>query len=151
MTDTTEPTTDQVATPSFRPSQKFQPDEPTAEERDAVLKDFAGKLNTARDERRAAVAAAEPALQRLCGVMRQMTDQSGHVRGLLYSMFNGQPYSLLEIVAVDWAVQKDICAVLLAFGYEDRETKFFYDSIKTAVVSAGLWDWFIAAESGVAA
>lgn len=127
-------------------------DEPTPEERDAVLREFFGKLKTDNAERREAVAAAEPALQRLCRVMQGMTNQSGHVRGLLYSLYNGQPYSLLEVVALDWAVQKDIAAVVLAFGFEERDgVQFFYDAIKTAVVSAGLWDWFIAAEEKEAA
>lgn len=156
----TEPKATSTSAPPRFDTRHLAIDEPTEEDRERVLKDFFGKLNTAAEERRAAVAAAQPALARLVNVMRQTTNQSGHVRGLLYSLFNGLPYSLLEIVSLDWAVQKDVAAVILAFGFEESEivdgkrvttTAFFYDAIKTAVTGAGLWAWFIEAESEVLA
>lgn len=123
-------------------------DEPSDAERDDALRSMFRKLNQDIAERRAAALAAEPALRRLCGVMRQKTHQGHHVRGLLYSLWNGLPYSLLEVVVCDWSVRKDIAAVILAFGFESRdgEVKFFYDAIQAAVTSAGLWDWFLEAE-----
>lgn len=129
-------------------------DIPTEEDRKAALDAFFGAVNRTIAEQRAAVAAAKPALARLCGAMRQRTGQSFTIRTLLYSLWNGQPASLLEFVTLDWALRQDLCAVLLGFGFEDRKdasAHFFYDAMKAALVSAGLFDWFIAAGSEVAA
>lgn len=93
-------------------------------------------------ERSAAVAEAVPALQRLVEVMRHKTNQSEHVRSMLYSAWSGAPTALIEIPNLDWKVRKDLLAVLAAFGNED----FFYDEIKTAIRGAGLFDWFCRGE-----
>jgi len=120
-------------------------DEPTAEEREAALQSFGAAIRQTTTERRAAAELAVPALGRLCEVMAAQTGQSYKVRDLLYSLWNGQPAELLEIVALDWAIRRDLCAVLLAFGHEDREVQFFYDAVKSALVDAGLFAWFLAA------
>lgn len=113
-------------------------------QRDAVLNEmFAGLARTTK-ERRAAVAPAQAALARLCDVMRSGTNQSYHVRAMLFSLYNGKPASLIEVLSLDWAIRQDVCAVILAFGFEEPGTEFFYGAMKAAVTAAGLWDWFIA-------
>jgi len=66
------------------------------------------------------------------------TGQSYKVRGLLYSLWNGQPYSLLEIVTLDGQLRHALLVVIANFG----APKFFYQEIKDAFVVAGLFDWF---------
>jgi len=112
------------------------------------------ELRKDREERRAAAELARAALQRLCrDVLSQRSGQCFKVRDLLYSLYNGQPASLLEVVCLDWAIRQDLCAVLLAFGFEDcrhepghdgvEKPSFFYAEMKAAIVAAGQWDWFI--------
>jgi hypothetical protein len=137
-------------------------DEPTEAERQEAIAGFFGKIKANNEERRAAVEVARPALDRLCRVMIERTGQSYKIRDLLYSLYNGQEASLLEIVALDWAIRKDLCAVLLAFGYEkprvdgvdlkDESKDFIYAAMKAAIAAAGLLDWFLEAhkESEVA-
>src|SRR5688572_22407017 len=88
------------------------------------------QLAVTRRERLPFVHAAGEATNRLCAVMAQKTDQSHRLRALLYSMWNGKPTSLLEIVVLDWPLRRDLGLILMAFGYEDRETHFFYDELK---------------------
>ena len=118
---------------------------PTKEENEAALEEFFGAQRKMRDEGRAAVALARPALERLCEVLRGRSGQPYKLRALLWSLYNGQPASLVEIVCLDWQIRQDLCAVLLAFGFEDRydETNdFFYDALKAAITKAGQWAWF---------
>jgi len=147
MNHSTEPTADQTPAASGPQTEPTPPriHFPNSEEEDAALQSFFGTVKKARAERRAAVELAVPALGRLCEVMAAQTGQSYKVRELLYSLWNGQPAELLEIVGLDWAIRRDLCAVLLAFGHEDREVQFFYDAIKSALVDAGLFAWFLAA------
>lgn len=106
-------------------------------------KDFFAKLKAARHERRAACAAARPALLRLAEVLHARTGQSHTLRALLYSLWNGRPAPLIDVLTLDWPIRQDFCAVLLAFGYEDPAEQFFYDEIKSALQQVGLWDWFL--------
>jgi hypothetical protein len=125
----------------------------TEEEKQAALASFFSGIDRITKERRAATELAQPALERLCEVMRSMTGQSYKIRALLYSLWNGQPTGLIEILALDWDLRKDLIAVLLAFGFEGRDgVKFFYDAVKHEITAAGIWAWFIEAhESEVAA
>jgi len=77
--------------------------------------------------------------------MGHKTGQGYKLRALLYSLWNGKPASLFEIVALDFEIRQDLCAVALAFGFEDwRGTdSFFYEQIRLAVSKAGLWHWFL--------
>jgi hypothetical protein len=102
-------------------------------------------------ERREAVDAAIPALNHLCEVMTSGTNQAFHLRALLYSLWNGQPTPLYAVLDLDWQLRKELCAVVLAFGYEDSERKFFYDAIKSAVTARGIWAWFLEAHNKEAA
>ncbi len=118
------------------------PDEPTDAERGAALAEFFGEQRRMKEERREAVAVAQPALTRLCEVMRHCTGQSEKIGRLLYSLWNGRPASLLNLVDLDWSLRKDICAVMLAFGDES----FFYDALKAEITFHGMWSWFISAD-----
>ena len=123
-------------------------DIPTPEENASALEEFFAEQRKLATEGRSAVAAAKPALLRLCDVLRGRSGQPFKLRSLLYSLYNGQPASLIEIVALDWEIRKDLCAVLLAFGFEDprdEANSFFYEELKTAITSAGQWKWFLEA------
>lgn len=80
--------------------------------------------------------------------MSNQTGQGFKLRALLYSLYNGQPASLLDVVCLDWAIRKDLGAVVLAFGFDDPHgsTHFFYGALKSAVQAAGLWSWFVEAD-----
>lgn len=89
-------------------------------------------------EQIAGIDRASQGLHRLVSVMGRKTGQSYKVRGLLYSLWNGQPASLLEIVTLDWEIRKDLLAVLQAFG----TGHFFYDELSAPIKHAGLFNWF---------
>lgn len=117
--------------------------EPFEMDDEAALSAFVASARRVRNERRAAVDAAIPALDGLIRVMAAKTDQSLHVRALLYSLWNGQPTSLLDVVELDWDVRKQLCAVILGFGFEEPGRAFFYEAISEPVKEVGLWDWFV--------
>jgi hypothetical protein len=57
--------------------------------------------------------------------------------------------SLIELVTLDWKIRQQLCAVLLAFGFEDiadPKVAFFYDAMKMEIAGAGLWTWFTEAD-----
>lgn len=116
---------------------------PTEEENQAALREFFAERKQVNEERRQAVLAAEPALKRLCEVMCDRSGQCYKVRSILYSLWNGQPTQISETLNLDWQIKKDICAVILAFGFEDKDTKFFYNALEQAVRATGQWDWFL--------
>lgn len=118
-------------------------EEPNEAHVSEVLRDAFAGLRANNAERRAAVEIAIPALHRLCDVMAAMTGQSYKVRALLYSLWNGAPRSLLDVVDLDWSLRKDLGAVVLAFGFEQGSTAFYYDALKEAVSDRGIWKWFI--------
>ena len=115
---------------------------PTEEEEKASIEKFFAQEMEMRQERRAAVKLAIPALQRLCAVLRERSGQPYHLREILYSLWNGKPAPFVDIVHFDWEIRRDLAAVILAWGYEDEEVKFFYDALKQAVAEAGQWKWF---------
>jgi len=112
---------------------------PTREEEKARLQDVLKKLKANADEHYGAVVLALPALSRLAEVLTVRSGQPYKLRSLLYSMWNGKPASLGEIVCFDWQIKKDLCAVMLAFGHNE----LFYTEIENAVRSVGQWDWFL--------
>jgi len=122
-------------------------------ENPAASQDVFENIRIGRSERLQSAIDAFPALQRLIDAMQQQTGQSYKLRSLLYSLWNGHPTDLSDTLILDWPLKKDFCAVLLAFGYENGKTVFFYKTIQTALKQAGLFRWFINAgeESGVAA
>lgn len=119
-----------------------------AEEKEAFAR-FIGTQKAIRAEHRAAALAALPALKRLVEAMLVRTGQSYKVRGLLFSLWNGKPAKLNDTLCLDWALKRDVCAVVLGFGYEGSasmaQPEFFYEAIKGEVQHAGLWNWFLEA------
>ncbi len=116
---------------------------PTEEENRANLSDVLRRQRRVNAQRRDASLIALQALDRLAVVMQGRSGQPYKLRSILYSLWNGKPTSLVEIVGLDWEIRQDLVSVLLAFGFEDRQVKFFYDAVKAAVTKAGQWDWFI--------
>lgn len=117
---------------------------PTEEENRQALAEFTSQMRVMRTERRAAIVAAREPLKRLVEVMRERSGQPHHLRAILYSLYNGKDTSVSKLLHFDWQIRKDLCAVLLAFGYEDKQEALFYKELKTAIVEAGQWDWFVA-------
>ena len=114
----------------------------------AASDEFFAQMNRVRKEHFHAAQEGRRALDRLVDAMAMKTGQSYKVRALLYSIWNGsKPADVSELLAMDWDVRKDVCAVLLGFGYEDgprgdKANNFFYDAMTGALKKAGLFDWF---------
>lgn len=70
------------------------------------------------------------------------TGQSYIIRALLFSLWNGKPVDLSDTLRLDWELKKSLCVVIVAFGFERDENKFFYDAITEAFKARGLFDWF---------
>ncbi|MEQ1862815.1 MAG: hypothetical protein ABMA13_23075 [Chthoniobacteraceae bacterium] len=127
----------------------------TDEQREDALGSFFAEQRTLMSERRAAVVAAQPALERLCEMLSGRSGQPYKVRALLYSLWNGQAVSLSETLGLDWAIKKDLCSVILAFGFDDANpfvagctgAEFFYDAIRDALKRAGQFEWFLEAHA----
>lgn len=115
---------------------------PTPEEKQAAMDEFTAHSRLYRLEGNTAVECARPALERLAKVMCERSGQPYKIRALLYSLWNGKPTSICDLVCLDWALRKDLLAVFLAFGFSDQRVEFFYDAIREAVTAAGQWDWF---------
>jgi len=111
----------------------------TPEEEEKVLSAFFQSQKEIRDERSAAVLDARPALDRVVSTFAHRTGQSHKLRGLLYSLWNGKPWSLSDLLSLDWSLKKDILLVALAFG----DDQFFYREIQDPIKSAGQWDFFL--------
>lgn len=121
---------------------------PTVAEEQEALAAFYRRQSAVRAEKRAEALRAGPALVRLVEAMRHQTGQGFKIRALLFSLWNGKPARLSDVLVLDWELRKDFASVLLAFGYEDAELKCFYSNMEEAVRTAGLWMWFL--EEGVA-
>jgi hypothetical protein len=108
----------------------------------AEVREALDRLKAMIGQQRAAVTLARPALQRLVDVMRHKTGQGYKLRALLWSMWNGKPTSLSNVCGLDHQLRQDLCDVILAWGYGRGDWEFFYNAMKAAVSSAGLWAWF---------
>ena len=116
---------------------------PTPEEEAEWEQEFIAQQRCMITERRASCLVAIPALTSLAEVLKGRSGQPYKVRTILYSLWNGKPCCINELLGLDWEIRKDLCAVLLAFGYEDNQIKFFYDAVTKAVKDAGQWEWFL--------
>ena len=116
---------------------------PTEAENQAILDEFFAGQQTIRREHTAAAVHAAECLGRLIATFPQRTGQSHQLRGLLYSLWNGQPHDLSDVLCLDWSLKKDFCHVVLAFGHDD----FFYDAIQALLREAGQFDWFLEAHT----
>ncbi len=104
---------------------------------------YFAEMREVRRKREEQVPPAKAALKRLVDVMAAKTGQGYKLRALLYSLWNGKPAPLIDILCLDWPIREDLMRVLGAFGFESSWVSFFYDDIKNEVTSAGLFEWFI--------
>lgn len=116
--------------------------------REDALAEFGRQMRETRASQREAIALAVPALERLVKVCAARTGQSYTLRGLLYSLWNGQPVGLVDVVTLDFSLKRDFAAVLLGFGCEPGGVAaFYYDAVSGAFKAAGLFEWFIEAST----
>jgi hypothetical protein len=101
------------------------------------------RMRSVQSERRAEAMLGIEAMLRLVDVMKHRTGQGYKLRQLFYSLWNGKPACLNEILGLDWELRKDFSKVVLAWGFEDKEIKFFYRAIEEALQLAGLFNWFL--------
>src|SRR5688500_11099303 len=94
---------------------------PTEEENQAAIREFAMRGKRVRTEQKQAAEDAQPALTRLVEACAGKSGQAYKIRKLLFSAWNGKPADLSDVLCLDWELKKDICAVLLAFGFEDAD------------------------------
>lgn len=118
----------------------------TDDERQTALTEFLATVRTAARESDAAVVAAKPALTRLTeAIVGRDNGQALRVRSILISVYTGGSAlaDISNLMALDWSLRRDLCAVLLAFGHGE----FGYDYMKTAFEHAGDRDahWFLGA------
>lgn len=107
-----------------------------AAERDAALAEFFAAVRTAAKEADAAVSDAKPALARLAAaVVNRHNGQAQRVRTILASLYTGGAMlaDVSEVMTLDWALRRDLCTVLLAFGHGE----FGYEYLKSALEQAG--------------
>lgn len=116
---------------------------PNPEEESKELEAAFAQMRAHTIEHRKAATEALLAMGRLAEVMRGRSGQPYKVRALLYSLWNGKPADVSDLLNLDWQIRKDICAVMLGFGFEDSSTHCFYDALQAAVTGAGQWSWFL--------
>jgi hypothetical protein len=111
----------------------------------AALAEFSADLRKVRDGHRAAAKTAVEALGRIIAnvLPHQGSSQSRYLRALLYSLWNGKPANLSDVLCLDWNIRADLCAVIAGFGYEGDDVKFFYDAMQAQIQAAGMWQWFL--------
>jgi len=110
----------------------------TLEENEQDLNDLFAAMRRQKEKMRAALPAAYAGITALVSACACGTGQSYHLRALLYSLWNGKPARLVEIVSLDRPLREALLAVMDVFGSE----AFFYDEISGAFKAAGLFDWF---------
>lgn len=121
----------------------------TKEEDAAALEEFFEQQRAMSRERHEAISMALPALDRLAVVMQGRSGQPYKLRNFLFSLWNGKPASLVEIVNLDWEIRRDLVLLLMAYGYEEKGAACFYDAIQNAVTKAGQWEWFLEEQHNV--
>ncbi len=107
-----------------------------AAEQDAALAEFFAAVRTAAKEADAAVDDAKPALARLAAaIVNRDNGQALRVRSMLASLYTGGSTlaDVSDIMTLDWALRKDLCSLLLAFGHGE----FGYEYLKSAFEQAG--------------
>jgi len=83
--------------------------------------------------------AAHAGLTQLVAGCAAKTGQSYKLRALLYSLWNGKPTALIEILALDRELREALLAVLRVFG--SKEVSF--ETVPDAFKAAGLSPWFL--------
>lgn len=118
----------------------------TQERRDELMAKSMRQMREARAEHRAAAIAGHEAIKRLVIACGHKSGQSRTVRAALYSLWNGGARSLREsVTGIDWSIKKDLCAVMLGFGFDGNEAvpSLWDDAIRKPFEAAGLWGWFL--------
>ncbi len=119
---------------------------PNEADRKAALDEFFSAVRAAARESDAAVAAAKPALERLAdAIAGRDHGQAIRVRSILISLYTGGTVlaDVSDLLALDWTLRRDLCAVLLAFNHGE----FSYDYLRAAFERAGDKNarWFLGA------
>lgn len=96
---------------------------PTEAENAAALEEFFAAQKADRHAVRAALPAAHAGLALLVNCCRNKTGQSYHCRSLLYSLWNGKPTRLVEIVTLDRALRDALLDVIFKWFLEEGETE----------------------------
>lgn len=130
----------------MKPAMKQSGDRRTEKEADAALTEFFSAVRTAARETACAVEEGKPALARITGAIAGHDNgQALRVRSILVSLYTGGAVlaDVSELMALDWSLRKDVCAVLLAFGHGE----FGYEFMKSAFECAGGRNaqWFLSA------
>lgn len=115
-------------------------------DRQAALIEFFAAVHTAAREADAAVTAAKPALDRLASAIAGHDHgQAIRARLILISLYTGGTMlaDVSDLLALDWTLRRDLCAVLLAFNHGE----FSYDYMRAAFERAGDRNarWFLSA------
>jgi hypothetical protein len=115
-------------------------------ERQAALDELFAAVRTAAREADDAVTAAKPALERLASAIAGHDHgQAIRARAILISLYTGGTVlaDVSDLLALDWSLRRDLCAVLLAFNHGE----FSYDYLRAAFERAGDRNaqWFLAA------
>lgn len=105
------------------------------------------------DMRDLAIQARREALPFLVKAMAHKTGQGYKLRSLLYSLWNGKPADLSDVLGLDWNLRVALLVVIAAFGFEEKGgtgESFFYEAISTEIQQNGLTTWFVEAGEAVA-
>jgi len=116
---------------------------PTPEEEEAAMNEFFDRQKLVQEQWPAAAIAGQQALERLVKVLCERSGQPYKVRALLYSLWNGKPAQLIDVVNLDWEIRQDLVAVIAGFGYESNGVSLFYRALEDAVKAVGQWEWFL--------
>jgi hypothetical protein len=108
-------------------------------DRAVILDEFFAGERASRRAIAAALPAAREGICRIAEACAHKTGQSYHLRALLFSLWNGKPTRLIEIVNLDQALRMDLLAVLAVFGCD----AFFYAEIQDAFKRGNLFEWFL--------
>lgn len=84
----------------------------------------------------------QTALEQLVLVMKERTGQGYKLREMLFNLYNGRPADWSDILCLDYNLRQALCAVVLGWGYEDREVRFFYSYMQERLEAHGLFKWF---------
>ncbi len=114
------------------------------ESKNAAIIEFFAAVKTATRESEMAVSEAKPALARIASaIVGRDNGQALRVRAILVSLYTGGLIlaDVSDLMALDWTLRKDLCAVLLAFGHGE----FGYEYLKAAFENAGDHEarWFL--------
>jgi len=121
------------------PSSPLTPDFTGTAERDTA--NFFARIKAEREAVRSQIPAAKSAMTRIALACKGgESGQTLKLRSLLFSLWNGQPTSLIEIISLDRCLREDLLSVLRVFGSEE----FFYEEVKLSFARVGLLDWFLA-------